>query len=139
MCKQSVQPFGSTFPLFPPFGARPLPSFGPLFAPLISAPEPFTETQAQEESDAPFRAPPPPLPQRVQGNAGRRGKGTPPCPLFAPVYARTDANAGPHTTRHPSFAPVPVYARTGGRTGRGVRPPFAARPRVPPPAARGGG
>src|SRR6266702_713013 len=74
MCKQSVQPFGSTFPLFTPFGARPLPSFCPLFAP--------------------------------------------------PVHAQTDANTGPHTTRHPPLRPCP-FTRERGATQEGACPPFS--------------
>src|SRR6266702_4119153 len=97
MCKQRVTRATS---LFPPYDARPLPSFGPSFATLTL----LSQKRAQGESDAPFCAPreryapfPPLLPPFTRERACERGTGRdkpPPIPPPSPTPLTREPRVG---------------------------------------------
>jgi len=112
--------------------SRPL---APRLRPLISAPEPSTETQAQEESDAPPFVPLQPRYRKgCKGTRGGAGKVRPLAPFLPPLtreQTRTRDRTGQGT---PPLRPRP-FTRERGAAQEGACPPF----RPPPPFARKGG
>src|SRR6266702_5835511 len=83
----------------------------------------LSQKQTQGESDAPLLCPP--------------GKVHPPSSPFCPC-SRANRARERRTTRGkapPLCTRVPVYTRTGGRTGR-ARPPFSPLPHLPPKCRR---